>query len=67
MNPKPQQVIQSIKDSDCSLVSDISISEILPFNSLSSGQGEVGEGDLKVLVLWHHSQKICNPQPKNFF
>jgi len=51
MNPKPQQVIQSIKDSDCSLVSDISISEILPFNSLSSGQGEVGEGDLKVLVL----------------
>ena len=25
------------------------------------------QGGQKVLHLWHHSQKICIPQPKNFF
>jgi len=34
---------------------------------LGSGPGEVVQGGLKVLYLWRYSQKICNPQPKNFF
>jgi len=28
---------------------------------LSPGPGEVGQGGLKVLHLWCHSQKICTP------
>ena len=27
----------------------------------------MGRGGLEVLQLWHHSQKICNSQPKIFF
>jgi len=34
---------------------------------LDPGPGEVGQGGLKVLHLWRHSQKICIPQPKKFF
>jgi len=34
---------------------------------LGPGPGEVGQGGLKVLQLWRHSQKICNPQPKILF
>jgi len=67
LNLKPQQVIQSIKDSDCSLVSYKNFSEILPSNSLSPGPGKVGQGGLKVLHLRSHSQKIRIPQPKIFF
>jgi len=33
---------------------------------LGVGSGEVGQGGLKVLHLWRHSQKIRNPQPKIF-
>jgi len=55
------------KDSGCSLVSNIHFSEILPSKSWCPGPGKVGQGGLKVLHLWRHSQKIRNPQPKNFF
>jgi len=51
---------------DCSLVSNQNFSEILPSNGLSPGQGEVGQGGLKVLHLWHHSQKSATPN-KIFF
>ena len=68
MNPKPQQVIQSIKRLwDCSLISNKNFSEILPSNGLDPGPGEVGQGGLKVLHLWRHSQKIRAPQPKIVF
>jgi len=38
-----------------------------PLNCLGSGPGGVGQGGLKVLHLWHHSQKLHNPQAKNYF
>jgi len=40
---------------------------MLPSNSLGPGPSEAGQGSLKVIHLWHHSQKICNPQTKIFF
>jgi len=55
LNPKPQEVIQSSKHSDCSLVSNKNFSEILPSCGLGLGPGKVGQGDLKVLHLWCHS------------
>jgi len=51
LNLKPQQAIRSINDSDCSLVSSTSFSEILPPNGWRPGLGKVGECDLKVLHL----------------
>ena len=63
-NPKS---IKVSKDSDCSLVSNKIFSEIQPSNGLRPGPGEVGQGGLKMLHLWRHSQKIRTPQPKNFF
>jgi len=38
-----------------------------PLNGLGPGSGEVGQGGLKVLHLWCHSQKIHTSQPKKFF
>jgi len=55
------------KDSDCSLVSRKNFSKILPPNGWRPGPGKVGQGGLKVLHLWRHSQKTRNPQAKNFF
>jgi len=43
------------------------LSQILPYNGLGPGPGEVGQGGLKVLHLWCHSQRIHIPQPKFFF
>jgi len=63
----PSRSSKVSKDSDCRLVSNKYISKILPSNSLGPGPGEVGQGGLKVIHLWHHSQKIRNPQPKNVF
>jgi len=34
---------------------------------LGPGPGKVGQGGLKVLYLWRHSQKIHTPKQKNFF
>jgi len=67
LNLKPQQVIQSIKRLGFEPSLQKKFSETLPSNSLGSGPGEVGQGGLKVLHLWCHSQKIRNPQPKKFF
>jgi len=33
---------------------------------LGLGPGEVGQGGLKVLHLWHHSQKTRTPKQKTF-
>ena len=40
---------------------------MLPPNGWRPGSGKVGQGGLKVLHVWHHSQKTSNPQAKNFF
>jgi len=52
---------------DYSLVSNKNFSKILPSNGLGPGPGEVGQGGLKVLHVWRHSQKTCTAHPKNFF
>jgi len=52
---------------DFGLVSNKNFSEILPSSGLGSTPGEMGQNSLKVLHLWHHSQKIWNPKPKHFF
>jgi len=67
LNPKPQQVIQSIKRLGfCSLVSSKNFSEILPPNGWRTGPGKVGQGGLKVLHLWRHWQKTRTPNQKFF-
>jgi len=63
----PSRSSKVSKDSDCSLVSNKNLNKILPSNGFSLGPGEVGQGGLKVLHLWHHSQEIHIPKPKNFF
>jgi len=45
------------KDSDSNLVS----------SGWALSQVTWAEMAKKLLHLWRHSQKICNPQPKNFF
>jgi len=40
---------------------------LLPPSGLGPGPDEVGEKALKLLHLWHHSQKIWNPKPKEHF
>ena len=57
---------RSSKDSDCSLVSSKNFSAILPPNGWRPGPGKVGQGGLKVVHLWHNSQKTRTPQAKNF-
>jgi len=63
----PNRSSKVSKDLDCNLVSSKNFSEILPPNSWRPGPGKVGQGGLKVLYLWCHSQKTCTPQAKNFF
>jgi len=63
----PSRSSKVSKDSYCNLISNKNFSEILPSNVLGPGPGEVGQGSLKVHHLWQHSQKIRNPQAKNFF
>jgi len=46
---KPQKVIQISKDSDFSLVSNESLSEILPSNGWGPEPDEVGKSGLKAL------------------
>jgi len=61
------KVDQSSKDSDCSLFSNKSFSKILPSKGLGPRLGEMGQGGLKVLHLWCHSQKNRSPEPQKFF
>ena len=51
---------------DYSLVSNKNFSEILPSKGWRPESGKVGQGGLRVLHLWHYSQKMRNPQAKNF-
>ena len=63
----PSRSSKVSKESDLSLVSNKNLSKILPSNGLGPGPGEVGQVGLKVLHLWHHSQRIGTPQPKKIF
>jgi len=58
--------IKGSKDSDSSLLANKSFSEILWSSGWALGQVTWAKMASKLLHLWHHSQKICNPQPKNF-
>ena len=64
----PSRSSKVSKDSDCSLVSSKNFSEILPANGWRPGPSKVGQGGLKVLHLWRHSQKTRIPlEAKIFF
>jgi len=63
----PSKSSKVSKDSDCSLVSNNIFSEILPSGSLGPGPGEVGQGGLKALHLWHHSKNPHLQTKKIFF
>ena len=41
--------------------------EPLPPNGWRPGPGKLGQGGLKVLHLWRHSQKTHTPKQKIFF
>jgi len=62
-----RKLIKGSKDSDSSLVSIKNISEILWPSGWALSQVTWAKMIPKLLHLWHHSQKIRNPQPKNFF
>ena len=64
-NPNKSSKIS--KDLDCSLVSNVNFSEILPSNGWHPGPGKVGQGGLEVLHLWCHLQKICISKQRTFF
>jgi len=59
--------IKGSKDSDSSLVSNENCSETLWPNGWALGQATWAKMTLKVLHLWHQSQKICTLNQKNFF
>ena len=54
-------------DSDSSLVSNENFREILWPSGWGLGQATWAKMAQKLLQLWHHSQKIRNLQPNNFF
>jgi len=63
LNPKPQQVIQVSKDSDCSLASSKNFSEILPHNGWHPGPGKVAKKSSIMMSL----TKKPHPPSKKFF
>ena len=63
----PSRSSKVSKDSDCSLVPSKNFSKILPPNGWRPGPGKVGQGGLKVLHFWRHSQKTRTPKQKIFF
>jgi len=59
--------IKGSKDSDSSLLSNKNFIKILWLSGWALGQVTWAKMALKLPDLWRHSQKICNPKPKNFF
>jgi len=60
-------LIKASKDSDSSLVSNENFRKILWPSGWTLGQVTWAKMAQKLLHLWCHSQKICNPQQKKFF
>jgi len=60
-------LIKGSKESDSSLVSNENFSETLWPSGWALGQATYAKMTLKLLHLWHQSQKIRNSQPKIFF
>jgi len=60
-------LIKGSKDLDSSLVSNENFSEILWPSGWALGQATRAKMAQKLLHLWRHSQKICNPQQNFFF
>jgi len=60
-------LIKGSKDSVSSLISNENFIEMLWPSGWALGQVTWAKMAQKLLHLWRHSQKICNPQPKNFF
>jgi len=52
---------------DASLVSNENFRKILWPSDLALGQVTWAKMAEKLLYVWRHSQKICDPQPQNFF
>jgi len=59
-------LIKGSTDLDLSLISNENFSETLWPSGWALGQVSWAKMAQKPLHLWRHSQKICNPQPKNF-
>jgi len=60
-------LIKGSKDLDLSLVSNENFSETLWPSGWALGHATWAKMTQKLLHLWRYSQKIHNPQPKNFF
>jgi len=60
-------LIKGSKNLDSSLVSNKNFSETLRPSGWTLGQVTWAKMAPKLLHLWCHSQKICNPQPKKIF
>jgi len=60
-------LIKGLKDSHSSLVSNENFSEIRWPSGWALGHVTWGKMARKLLHLWCHSQKICNPNQKIFF
>ena len=62
-----RKLIKGSKDSDSRLVSNENFRKTLWPSCWALGQATWAKMTLKLLNLWHHSQKIRAPQPKIFF
>jgi len=60
-------LIEGLKDSDSSLVSNKNFSEILWPSGWAIGQVTWAKMTQELLHLWRQSQKNRTPQPKTFF
>ena len=65
--PETLEVDQRPKRLGLSLVSNENFSEIVWPSGWVLGQATWAKMGQKLIHLWRHSQKIRNPQPKNFF
>jgi len=59
-------LIKGSKDLDSSLVSNENFSEILWLSGWALGPATWAKMAQKLFHLWRHSQKIHNPNQKNF-
>jgi len=61
LNHKQKKLIKGSKDSDSIQVSNVNFSEVLWSGGWALGQVTWTKISKKLLHVWRHSQKICNP------